>query len=159
MRTFLKRIGITVIVALVLMQLYRPARTNPEVEPGHSIEALLDVDHAGFAVIRQACFDCHSNETDWPWYTNVAPVSWFVIDHVDHAREHMNFSEWARLDAEGAEHKLEEICEEVEEGEMPLASYKLMHPEGRLTDEQTEEICRWTAAVREALTREDPGAF
>ena len=158
MRRLLKRLAIAAVAILALMQLYRPARTNPTVEAGSSIESRLRVNPEALSVLRQACFDCHSNETDWPWYSNVAPVSWFVIGHVDEARGHMNFSEWSRFDPRHAEHQLEEICEEVEEDRMPLPSYRLVHPEGRPTGGQVEALCRWTTEARKGLMGEEAGA-
>ncbi len=81
------------------------------------------------ALAARACFDCHSNETKWPWYSNVAPMSWLVQDHVDEGREVMNFSEWNQ-----AYDEAEEAPEVIEEGEMPMSSYLPLHPEAQLTD-------------------------
>lgn len=83
------------------------------------------------ALAKRACFDCHSNETVWPWYANIAPVSWLVQRDVEQGRKKMNFSDWGRRDEDA-----EEIREVILEGEMPLPSYLLMHPEARLTDDE-----------------------
>lgn len=86
----------------------------------------------------RACFDCHSNTTVWPWYSNVAPVSWLVQQHVDEGREHLNFSDWNQSHDEHGhdEHEAEELGESVLEGEMPPANYLLNHPEAKLTDDE-----------------------
>jgi hypothetical protein len=83
----------------------------------------------------RACYDCHSNETVWPWYAHLAPFSWSVQDHVEEGREHMNFSEWNHP----SEHA-HEAAEEVEEGEMPLSSYLWMHPTANLSEAEREEL-------------------
>ena len=86
----------------------------------------------------RACFDCHSNDTIWPWYSNIAPVSWLVQRHVDEGREHLNFSDWNQSHAEHDDdgHEAEELGEEVLDGEMPPANYLLNHPEAKLTDDE-----------------------
>jgi hypothetical protein len=83
------------------------------------------------ALAARACFDCHSNETTWPWYSHVAPTSWFVQRHVDEGRQVLNFSEWTRTYEEAGD-----AAEAVLEGEMPPASYTLLHPEARLSAEE-----------------------
>jgi len=96
------------------------------------------------AITKRACFDCHSNETVWPWYSNVAPVSWLINNDVTRGREHLNFSAWdvhpflPQGQGEGIEHQHgSEIIQEVlESGDMPPATYLLLHPEARLTDEE-----------------------
>lgn len=89
------------------------------------------------ALADRACFDCHSNETRWPWYSHVAPMSWLVQDHVDEGRSVLNFSEWNRGNSEA-----DEAAEAVREGEMPPRSYLLLHPEARLTDAEREQLAR-----------------
>lgn len=121
-------IGIVVGIAVVI-QLVPVDRSNPPVE--EEIPASDTVR----AVLRESCYDCHSNETRWPWYAYVAPASWIVARDVEHAREHMNFSTWNRYDAEERADHLEEIWEEVEEGGMPLGKYLSLHPDARLTDD------------------------
>ena len=98
---------------------------------------------------QQACFDCHSNETEWPWYSNIAPVSWLVQRHVVEGREHLNFSDWNQShDEHGhAGHEVEEMSEVVLEGEMPLRSFLLTHPEARLTDAERAVLADGLAAT------------
>jgi hypothetical protein len=89
------------------------------------------------ALADRACFDCHSNQTRWPWYSHVAPMSWLVQNHVDEGRSVLNFSEWNRGNSEA-----DEASEAVREGEMPPRSYLLLHPEARLTDAEREQLAR-----------------
>ena len=96
------------------------------------------------ALAQRACFDCHSNETVWPWYSHIAPVSWMVQNHVDEGREYLNFSEWGsgREAEEG-----EEMAESIYDGEMPVRSFLITHPEARLTEEEKQVLARGLMAT------------
>ena len=100
---------------------------------------------------QRACFDCHSNETTWPWYTNIAPVSWLTQRHVIEGREHLNFSDWNQSHEghEDGDHEAEEMGETVLEGEMPIRNYLLTHPEARLTDAERAALADGLAATAE----------
>jgi Haem-binding domain len=147
----LKWIVLVVAVGLIGLQFVRPARTNPAVDQSQTIYARQQVNPQVAAILDRSCHDCHSNATRWPWYSNVAPVSWFVIDHVNHARTHLNFSEWGRLDNRQTVKKLEEICEEVEDGEMPLESYTYIHWSAKLSPEDIRVLCEWANVERSRL--------
>ena len=97
------------------------------------------------ALAERACFDCHSNETIWPWYSHVAPVSWLVQNHVVEGRQQLNYSEWGNGRGEGEEG--EEMAEVIYEGEMPPSSYLITHPEARLTDAEKEVLARGLMAL------------
>ena len=96
-------------------------------------------------VLDRACRDCHSNDTRWPWYSHVAPISWFVIDHVDHGRSHFNYSEWNRYSQADAESLLERVCKLARLGTMPLPSYTWMHGRARLSPGDVAALCSWTS--------------
>lgn len=134
-------VGAIVCVALfVAIQFIPVDRTNPPVE-----SELFAPDEVK-QVVRKACFDCHSHETRWPWYSQVAPVSWWVADHVEHGRGDLNFSRWPLFDLEARKHLLGEIEEEISQDKMPLKSYRLGHPEARLTPEEKEILLNWARA-------------
>ena len=105
------------------------AITNPPVE----IKALL----------KSACYDCHSANTTYPWYSYLQPVGWWIDDHIEEGQEHLNFSLWNTYDEKRQKHKVTECMEEVEEGEMPLNSYTWIHGEARLSKEQRESLIAW----------------
>jgi hypothetical protein len=130
--------------ALVVLglQLVPVERTNPPVE------SAIAAPEAVAVLLRRACFDCHSHATRWPWYSRVAPLSWWIADHVAHGREHLNFSRWPDADADARDHALREIEEQVKTEEMPLASYLLVHREAHLTPEEREAIVRWARSAR-----------
>jgi hypothetical protein len=123
------------------IQFVRPARTNPPTDPTRTIFARAEVPAETAAVLERACRDCHSHDTRWPWYSNVAPVSWFVIDHVDHGRSHFNYSDWARYDRDEAARLIKESCKLSRGGDMPLPEYVRMHRETRLSPADVLAIC------------------
>jgi Haem-binding domain len=132
---------IALAVGFVGIQFVPVRRTNPPVTA--EIQAPIDVQ----AVLERACYDCHSNETRWPWYSRVAPVSWLVAKDVADGRKKMNFSEWGTYHPDRQESKIEEIWEEVSKDEMPLAIYRPLHPEAKLTDADRALIERWALPV------------
>ena len=125
------------IVILVALQFKTVDRSNPPVQSDIGTSAEIK------EILRRACYDCHSNETEWPWYSYVAPMSWFVAGHVDDARGHLNYSEWPAFDLEEQEHLFEEMWEMLSEGEMPLKSYTLIHRDARLTDGERDVLLEW----------------
>jgi hypothetical protein len=133
---------------ILVLQVVPVERTNPPVQ-----EQLAAPDSV-MAIFRGSCFDCHSNETQWPWYAYVAPVSWFVTGHVNHARGHLNFSTWDAYDAEERADLIEEIWENVEKGEMPLPSYLRLHRDAQLSNQQLATLEAWTTMARRAMSGE-----
>lgn len=150
-RTILKWLLIVVVALFLIAQIKRPARTNPPVDRAQTIEAHTQMTPQVASILARSCSDCHSNQTAWPWYTNVAPVSWFIVDHVEEGRRNLNFSEWGRRDLRQRRNKLEEICDEVKQGAMPLSSYTPLHPYAKLTAEDVQALCEWTEAERKRL--------
>ena len=136
------------ICGLVIAQFFGPAKTNPAIDPSQSIESKLQVTPAVAPILDRSCNDCHSNKTRWPWYSNVAPVSWFVIDHVNEGRENINFSEWGKYTQRDADVLLRQMCREVRAGVMPLSSYTPLHPGSKLSAEDIKTFCDWTDAER-----------
>lgn len=132
----------------VAVQFSRPARTNPTEEQSLALQSHVQVGPQVATILDRSCNDCHSNKTRWPWYSNVAPVSWFVIDHVNHGRSHLNLSEWGRFDRREAGEMLGAVCKEVQSGAMPLSSYTPMHPGSRLSPEDVKLLCDWTTSER-----------
>ena len=123
------------------IQLLPVQRTNP---PGETeVPASAEIR----TILRQACYDCHSNETVWPWYSRVAPISWLVAYDVREGREEMNFSTWNRYSSEQKADKLKEIIEVVSEGEMPPRIYLPLHPEARLSAEAVAALRAWSESV------------
>lgn len=137
MKAVRKRLFLYLLGGLVVIQFVPLERTNPPVEG--EVEAADVV----LSTLRSSCYDCHSNETRWPWYSRVAPVSWWIARHVREGRQRLNFSTWAGMSGEDEERAREDIWEAVERGSMPLSDYLRMHPEAVLTDPQMEALRRW----------------
>ena len=152
-----KKAVLVVVGVFVLAQAVRPSRTNPPVDPAKTLAATGQVPAEVVASLNRACRDCHSNETVWPWYTNVTPVSWWVAHHVKEGRREVNFSTWADLAPERKAKKLGDICEEVREGEMPMEAYVAVHREAALTDAERQAICSWANAARAGVPQIPPG--
>ena len=153
---WLRRIALGLVALLALAQAVRPERSNPAVEIEKTLERVSSPPAAVQATLRRACYDCHSNETRWPWYSQIAPISWALSEHVVDARRHLNFSDWTRMTAGKKRKVVGEICEEVKEGGMPLSSYLWIHRDARLMPEEVQAICEWTAA--EERRTADPSA-
>lgn len=136
-----------VIAILIIMQFFQP---NFNVQKSASADNLFqqrNVPNDVQTVLKKACFDCHSNQTERPWYSYVAPVSYFIASDVKEARSHMNFSEWSKYSTVEAHDKANHICKMVKEGNMPLKSYTLMHKEARLSEQQVKLLCNWVDSL------------
>jgi hypothetical protein len=155
MRRVARWTAAAVIAGAISIQFVRPARTNPVTGPERALAAQVQVSPEARAILDRACRDCHSNETRWPWYSNVAPVSWFVVDHVNHGRRHFNYSDWAQYPAEEADRILMNTCAFARKESMPLPSYRVMHRGARLSDADITALCDWTETVRR-LARKQP---
>jgi hypothetical protein len=143
MKRHLKRHSGSAALAFLLCigaaQLIRPDITNPKVIPARSLWNDHRVDPRVAGVLRRACANCHSYETQWPWYSQISPVSWIMARHVRNGRAKLNFSEWTGASAS----QLEEICDPVDKNQMPPSDYALMHPEARLSKADREILDAW----------------
>jgi len=148
LRKFVKWLLIVVACLFVIAQFKRPARTNPAFDQSMAIESTMQLDPKVAAIFDRSCMDCHSNKTRWPWYTNVAPVSWFIIDHVRFGRNHMNLSEWGTYSPSERKALLDEICKMVSGDFMPLSSYTPLHSGSKLSDADKKLMCEWSNAER-----------
>ncbi|HEX2831844.1 MAG TPA: heme-binding domain-containing protein [Thermoanaerobaculia bacterium] len=148
MKKFFKVVFIVLIVVFIAGQAVRPDRTNPPIHPANVLQTPADVQ----AILNRSCMDCHSNATTWPWYTNISPVSWWIADHVREGRRELNFSEFNTYSAKKAAHKMEEVCGQLESGEMPLSGYAgPLHPDAHLSDADKARLCEWAKSERKRL--------
>lgn len=144
----IKKIGVVLVLVLVAIQFVKVEKNNaatPQVElfiadtqPNKEIKAILEA----------KCYDCHSNKTSYPWYSEIAPVSFWINHHVEEGKEHLDFSNWSSYNAKKKKHKLHEVKEEVEENEMPLKTYKMLH--GDLTPDEKKQLITW---VKETIAK------
>jgi len=128
-------------VVFGLLQFTNPAHTNPPV--AQDLMATNPPPPEIAALLHAACYDCHSNETKWPWYSHVAPVSWLIADDVEDGRQHVNFSDWPFNNPSRAARWLENMSDELGYDEMPPAQYQWMHPLAQLTAAQRQQLIQW----------------
>ena len=145
MKRILKYVLIGLGVLFVAIQFVPVERTNPPVT------GLVDAPEDVLTTLRRSCWDCHSNETDWPWYAYVAPMSLRVTQHVWMGREHVNFTEWDSYDAEELDEAYEEIAKEIDKGGMPLSDYLLVHRDAKLTPADRDRLVSWAESARERI--------
>lgn len=141
LKRMLPKLGVGLAVALVVMQFIPVDRSNPPVTSEIPASAAVD------SVIRRACYDCHSNETVWPWYSRVAPVSFLVARDVHQGRRHLNFSTWGDYNTAKQSKLVREIWEQVSQGEMPMTIYLPMHPQARLSAQDKAVFEAWAKTV------------
>ena len=147
-----KKVLLALVVFLVVIQIFQPARTNPTVGPSRSLPAHVPVPEDVYSALLHSCGDCHSSRTRWPWYSQVAPVSWVVTDDVNQGRRHMNFEDWEALqDPKQANDRLIGICEEIQKKGMPPFSYRLVHKSLALKQKEITAICSWSQSLRTNL--------
>lgn len=144
-----RKILIAVAVVAVAMQMVPLDRSNPPVQ--EEIQAPPQV----MQILRTSCYDCHSNQTTWPWYSYVAPASYLLVYDVHEGREYLNFSEWNRYDARRRAKKIEEVAEEVAEGKMPLPIYVVAHQGAALTEESRRTLEEWARTMPGGQEGED----
>ena len=141
-----KKILIALVLFLVIAQFFRIDKTNPTSDPQADFFAKVQTPDRFQQLIKNSCYDCHSNSTAYPWYTDVAPVSWWVKGHIKNGRKALNFSEWGTYKASKANHLLEECYEFTVETKMPLFTYTVMHPEGKLSKTDRADLANWFKA-------------
>lgn len=137
--------------AILAAQLFRPDQTNPASNPAYSLENSSAVTSDAKRILQRSCTDCHSNNTAYPWYAHVSPFSWFLDGHIRDGRRELNFSEWGAYESRRKTKTLEEICEQVQEGSMPLRSYLWVHRDAVLQEGDAVALCNWAEVERALL--------
>jgi hypothetical protein len=151
MKKALKIIAVVLFVVFVVIQFFRPDFTNPPVTQAETLEATTQVPENVQAILKRSCNDCHTNVTEFPWYSKIQPSASFLKGHIDDGRRHLNFSVWNTYEARKKRNKLEEVCEQVEGKMMPLPSYLWIHWSAKLSDEDGMILCDWAKAEKTRL--------
>lgn len=131
------------VVIFILIQFIRIDVTNPEFYVNNDFLKHTDAPAEIGNVLKNSCYDCHSYQTKYPWYANLAPVSWMLKNHIDEARKHLNFSKWDEYSIDKQNSLIEECVEEIQSNEMPLSSYTLMHSNARLSSGSKQMLVEW----------------
>ncbi|HQY11533.1 MAG TPA: heme-binding domain-containing protein [Ferruginibacter sp.] len=156
MKKIFKRLFFVLLLAFIVIQFFRPAKNKAEGMSKNDITTLYAVPEDVQSVLKTSCYDCHSNNTVYPWYAEVQPVAWWLNDHVQDGKKDLNFSEFASYRPRRQYRKLEEINELVKENEMPLNSYLWIHKDAKLSDQQKLTLANWVNAVRDTMKAHYP---
>jgi len=143
-----KKVAIIVFVLLLIIQVFSIDKTNPPVDPTLDMFATVQMPDDVSTLLKNACSDCHSNTTEYPWYTNVEPISWWIKGHITGGREHLNFSEWQSYDSPRKNHKINECIEVIEKKWMPMATYAWLHPDAKLSDKDRQRLIVFFESLR-----------
>jgi hypothetical protein len=138
-------------VIVILIQFIQPNRSNPEVDTALTLKSELNPPPYISSLLERGCKDCHSNETHWPFYAYVAPVSWLVTYDVSEGRKHFNMSEWGKYKTKRKYQKLSGIYQEVKDNSMPLPKYLIMHAEAKFTDAERDSLSSWAQTEAEKI--------
>ncbi len=152
MRRVLQVIGIILVIGFVVLQFFQPGK-NSGPPSGDDLFAARQVPDDVQQILRNSCYDCHSNQTRYLWYHRISPVSWMVNHHIEEGKHELNLSEWGRLDLYDQITILEEMAQEAKRKTMPLKSYLIMHPDAKLNAQQIETIEKWSSDLGEELLK------
>jgi len=152
MKKIIKVILIVLVIGFVALQFFQPKKNLGTTSTEDFLVAQQVPDDVSL-ILKNSCYDCHSNHTRYLWYHNISPVSWMINDHIQDGKHELNFSEWGKLDIYDQITDLEKISRETKHKEMPLKSYLLMHPSAKLNQEQIDRIEAWTNNLGEQLLK------
>ena len=156
MKKIIKKILIIGFVIFLLMQLYQPARNESyEQELTANFTKMYDVPKDVETILRTSCYDCHSNNTNYPLYSYIQPARFFMEEHIKDGKKDLNFNEFGKYSKRKQENKLEAIIKQIKSDEMPLASYTLLHKNAIVTPAQKEEVINWINKIKDSLSLEN----
>ena len=139
------------LAVFIVIQFFRPEKNLSEAATPNDLFAHYQATDSLKQLIKTSCYDCHSNNTKYPWYAEIQPVAWWLADHVNEGKRKFNFSEFASYPAKKADHKMEEFIELVKTEEMPLTSYTVIHTDAKLTNEQRVALTTWAEGIRKEI--------
>ena len=143
----MKRLLLIILVLFILIQFIKIEKNDSKNEM-NSISTVMEIPVEVNKIIQTSCLDCHSNSTKYPWYSKIAPASWFLAQHIKEGKEHLNFSEWTTYNKDQKEHIIKDLKEVLNEREMPLKSYLLIHKDAKLTENQYQILYDWANALK-----------
>jgi len=147
----LRRIAFTIIGIFVVLQFIRPGRNTMDTPSPHDINTRFAVPPEIQTVLRSSCYDCHSNNTRYPWYAEVQPVGWFLSDDIQNGKKHLNFSEFGRYTVRQQFIRLSDIIEQIDEEKMPLPAYLMIHTDARLSSAQKDLVIAWVRSAEDSI--------
>ncbi|MFD0837047.1 heme-binding domain-containing protein [Mariniflexile aquimaris] len=144
----IKKIFLILLVVFVVAQIFGPQKNEGKFASIDAFLAETNPPEDVKLILKESCYDCHSDVTRYPWYNNITPVNYWLAAHVNDGKKHFNVSNWVGNSVKRKDHKFEELIEMVEEKEMPLKSYTWTHTEAKLTDAQIKSVVDWAKLVR-----------
>lgn len=156
MKKILKNIGFALLAIFIIIQFFRPTKNIAPIDATKQITAKFEVPQNVEVVLKKACYDCHSNNTKYPWYSQIQPIAWWLNEHVVDGKKEINFDEFSGYKLRRQYHKFEEIVEQVKTKEMPLNSYTWVHGEALLTNEERLTVTNWATAMMDTLKVYNP---
>jgi hypothetical protein len=155
MKKIIKWTVAVIFAAFLAIQFIRPDYSAPPIDQTQTLETAMPVPDPVAKIFTRSCNDCHTNSTRYPWYSNVAPLSWSIVSHIKEGRRHLNFSEWNSYDTRKKRQKLDQVCGEMTDGEMPLNQYLWIHWDAKISAEDLKTVCEWTGQERDKLAQEN----
>ncbi len=152
----LKKIALFLLLALLIIQFIHPTKNKAAGTQVNAINTVYSIPEDVNVILAKACNDCHTNNTNYPWYTHVQPVDWWMNSHVKDGKKHLNLDEYTNRSLRYQYHKMEEIAEQVQENEMPLESYTWMHKDAKLSDAEKKKLIAWADAIRAEMESKYP---
>jgi len=143
------------IILLIVIQFYRPSQNVQKITPKTNIFKVEQASEDVQDLIATSCYDCHSNNTVYPWYNEIAPVSWWLDNHINEGKEELNFDAWGTYSLKRKNKKLKEIKKQLEEREMPLESYLWIHKDAKLTQDQIKTIIDWARTLNPDIDKKE----
>jgi len=143
----MKKVLLIILAVFILIQFIRPEKNDSKSEM-NAMSTVMEIPVEVNKIIQTSCADCHSNSTKYPWYSEIAPASWYLAQHVKEGKENLNFSEWSAYNKDQQEHILKDIKEVLNEREMPLKSYLLIHKDAKLTENQYQILYDWANSIK-----------
>lgn len=156
LKKILKRTFQVLLLAFIVIQFIRPAKNKAEGLSNNDISKLYPVPEDVQSILKTSCYDCHSNNTIYPWYAEVQPVAWWLADHIKDGKKELNFSEFASYRIGRQYRKLDEVNKEIKENEMPLDSYLWIHKGAKLTEQQKLTMANWVTSIRDTIKANYP---
>jgi len=151
-----KKILFVLLIILIVIQFFHPARNKAEGEQPNKVSTLYPVSSEVKSILDKACMDCHSNNTAYPWYSKIQPVDWWMTHHVNEGKRELNFDEFATYNLRRQYHKLEEVMKQVKDNEMPISSYTWIHKDAILTTAEQNGLINWADSIRNEMKRKYP---
>ncbi len=152
----IRKILMVLLAALVIIQFIHPKKNKSEENQPNFIGNTFPVPADVKSILAKACNDCHSNNTKYPWYTNIQPLHWFMDKHIIGGKKEMNLDEYTSRSLRYQYKKMDDLKEQIKEGEMPLDSYTWMHKNAKLTEEEKNKLIAWADGIRDTLKAKYP---